>query len=64
MGPFYNVIAKRIFTEEESKELLEYLKEKVYVYHTPYKRYNKMVNVPRGQTSCTLNDNFITITDG
>jgi hypothetical protein len=38
-------IVKRIFAEEESKEILEFLKEKTYVYHTPYKRYNKMVKV-------------------
>ncbi len=41
-------IVKLIFTEEESKEILEFLKEKAYVYHRPYKRYNKMVKVPRG----------------
>ena len=52
------VIVKRIFTEEESKEILEFLKEKAYVYHTPYKRYNKMVKVPRGQASFTLNENI------
>ena len=46
------------FYEEESKEILEYLKEKAYVYHTPYKRYNKMVKVPRGQASFTLNENI------
>ncbi len=51
-------IVKRIFTEEESKELLEFLKEKAYVYHTPYKRYNKMVKVPRGQATFTLNENI------
>jgi hypothetical protein len=53
-----NAIVKRIFTEEESKEILEFLKEKAYVYHTPYKRYNKMVKVPRGQASFTLNENI------
>jgi hypothetical protein len=55
------VIVKRIFTEEESKEILEFLKEKAYVYHAPYKRYNKMVKVvkvPRGQASFTLNENI------
>ena len=52
------IIVKRIFTEEESKEILEFLKEKAYVYHTPYKRYNKMVKVPRGQASFTLNENI------
>ena len=58
MGLECDVIVKRIFTEEESKEILEYLKEKAYVYHTTYKRYNKMVKVPRGQASFTLNDNI------
>ena len=58
MEPLYNAIVKRILTEEESKEILEFLKEKAYVYHTPYKRYNKMVKVPRGQASFTLNDNI------
>ena len=53
-----NAIVKRIFTEEESKEILEFLKEKAYVYHSPYKRYNKMVKVPRGQASFTLNENI------
>ena len=58
MEPLYNPIVKRVFTEEESKEILEFLKEKAYVYHTPYKRYNKMVKVPRGQASFTLNENI------
>ena len=58
MEPLYNPIVKRIFTEEESKEILEFLKEKAYVYHSPYKRYNKMVKVPRGQASFTLNENI------
>ena len=53
-----NAIVKRIFTEEESKEILEFLKEKAYIYHAPYKRYNKMVKVPRGQASFTLNENI------
>jgi hypothetical protein len=58
MEPLYNPIVKRIFTEEASKEILEFLKEKAYVYHTPYKRYNKMVKVPWGQASFTLNENI------
>ena len=58
MEPLYNPIVKRIFTEEESKEILEFLKEKAYIYHAPYKRYNKMVKVPRGQASFTLNENI------
>ena len=30
MEPLYNPIVKRIFTEEDSKEILECLKEKAY----------------------------------
>ena len=58
MEPLYNPIVKRIFTEEESKEILEFLKTKKFEYHKPYKRYNKIVKVPRGQASFTLNENI------
>jgi hypothetical protein len=58
MEPLYNPIVKPIFTEEESKEILEFLKQKAYVYHAPYKRYNKMVKVPRGPASFTMNENI------
>jgi alkylated DNA repair dioxygenase AlkB len=51
-------IVKRLFTEEESRDKLEFLKEKTFVYHRPYKRYNKIVKVPRGQASFTLNENI------
>ena len=54
----YNDKVRKIFTEEESKEIFEFLKQKAYVYHAPYKRYNKMVKVPRGQASFTLNENI------
>jgi hypothetical protein len=33
-------------------------KGKAFVYHTPYKRYKKMVKVPRGQASFTMNENI------
>ena len=52
------IIVKRIFTEEESKGIFEFLKAKKFEYHKPYKRYNKIVKVPRGQASFTLNENI------
>jgi hypothetical protein len=57
-------IVKRIFAEEESRDILQFLKEKTIVYHRPYKRYNKIVKVPRGQASFTFNEKYITITAG
>ena len=51
-------IVKRIFTEEESRDILQFLKEKTIAYHRPYKRYNKIVKVPRGQASFTFNENI------
>ncbi len=47
-------IVKQIFTEEESRDILKFLKEKTIAYHRPYKRYNKIVKVPRGQASFTF----------
>ncbi len=47
-------IVKRIFTEEDSRDILEFLKEKTIAYHRPYKRYNKIVKVPRGQASLRI----------
>ena len=52
------VIVKRIFTEEECEDIFEFLKTKKFEYHKPYKRYNKIVKVPRGQASFTLNENI------
>ena len=51
-------IVKRLFTEEESEDIFDFLKSKTFVYHRPYKRYNKIVKVPRGQASFTLNENI------
>ncbi len=50
------IIVKRIFTEEESEDIFEFLKTKEFEYHKPYKRYNKIVKVPRGQASFTLHE--------
>ena len=48
----------RIFEEEETKDILEYLLNKDYEYHKPYMRFGKMAKVPRGQASYTLNENI------
>jgi alkylated DNA repair dioxygenase AlkB len=52
------IIVKRIFTEKECEDIFEFLKAKKFEYHKPYKRYNKIVKVPRGQASFTLNENI------
>ena len=49
-------ILTQIFTEEEAEEIFDYLLTKDIEYHKPYKRFNQMVKVPRGQASYTLNE--------
>ena len=51
-------ILTQIFTEEEAEEIFDYLLTKDIEYHKPYKRFNQMVKVPRGQASYTLNENI------
>ena len=43
---------------DERQELFNYLTELPIEYHKEYKRFNKMVKVPRGQASYTLNENI------
>lgn len=43
---------------DERQELFNYLSELPIEYHKEYKRFNKMVKVPRGQASYTLNENI------
>tara|TARA_R110000824_G_C14878182_1_gene643064 strand:+ start:164 stop:625 length:462 start_codon:yes stop_codon:yes gene_type:complete len=52
------IIHKTIFNNDESKEIFNYLKEKEIEYHKPYKRFNKIVKVPRGQASYTLTEDI------
>ncbi len=52
------IIHKTIYNDDESKEIFNYLKEKEIEYHKPYKRFNKIVKVPRGQASYTLNEDI------
>tara|TARA_R110000772_G_scaffold11841_3_gene36777 strand:+ start:1544 stop:2101 length:558 start_codon:yes stop_codon:yes gene_type:complete len=49
---------KTIFNEDESNEIFNYLKGKEIEYHKPYKRFNKIVKVPRGQASYTLTEDI------
>ena len=42
---------------EERQQLFEYLDNPVE-YHKPYKRFNQIVKVPRGQASYTLSDDI------
>jgi len=51
-------IHETIFNDHDSKEIFDYLKEKDIEYHKPYKRFNKIVKVPRGQASYTLNEDI------
>ena len=49
-------ILTQIFEEAEADEIYDYLLKKEIEYHKPYKRFNRMVKVPRGQASYTLNE--------
>ena len=49
---------KKIFETEESEEILKYLLNKNYEYHKPYMRFGKIVKVPRGQASYTIDDSI------
>jgi alkylated DNA repair dioxygenase AlkB len=49
-------IMTQIFTEDEADEIYDYLLTKEIEYHKPYKRFNRMVKVPRGQASYTLSE--------
>ena len=53
-----NPIVKQIFNDLESDEIYKYLETKEFQYHKPYKRYNKIVKVPRGQMSFTMDSSI------
>jgi alkylated DNA repair dioxygenase AlkB len=46
-------ILTQIFTEDEADDIFAYLLTKEIEYHKPYKRFNRIVKVPRGQASYT-----------
>ena len=45
-----------VFNEAECQEWFDFLSKKSIEYHKPYKRFGKMVKVPRGQASYTVDD--------
>ena len=56
--PIIDPVVKRVFTSEEAEDIFKFLETKNFEYHKQYKRYNKMVKVPRGQASYTLDENI------
>ena len=52
----YMMIDKQIYTPEECADLFPFLDTLEIEYHKPYKRFNQIVKVPRGQASYTLDD--------
>jgi alkylated DNA repair dioxygenase AlkB len=56
--PPIEAIVKQVYTPEEADEIYEFLKSKNFEYHKPYTRYNKIVKVPRGQASYTLDESI------
>ena len=50
------MINKQIYTLEECADLFPFLDTLEVEYHKPYKRFNQIVKVPRGQASYTLDD--------
>ena len=43
---------------DERRQVFEFLDELPVEYHKEYKRFNKIVKVPRGQASFTLNESI------
>ena len=52
------IVFKKILDQKESDAIFTYLLTKNFEYHKPYKRFNQMVKVPRGQASYTLNEDI------
>ena len=50
------MIDKQIYAPEECADLFPFLDTLEVEYHKPYKRFNQIVKVPRGQASYTLDD--------
>ena len=50
------LVDKHIYTKDECVSLFSFLDSLEVEYHKPYKRFNQMVKVPRGQASVTLDD--------
>ena len=50
------LVDKQIYTKDECMSLFSFLDSLEVEYHKPYKRFNQIVKVPRGQASFTLDD--------
>ena len=48
------MIDKQIYTPEQCSDIFNFLDTLEVEYHKPYKRFNQIVKVPRGQASYTL----------
>eukprot|EP01048_Picozoa_sp_COSAG05_P000194 COSAG05_NODE_5_length_47078_cov_547.868814_20_plen_159_part_00 len=50
------MIDKQIYTPEQCPDIFNFLDTLEVEYHKPYKRFNQIVKVPRGQASYTLDE--------
>tara|TARA_R110001606_G_C15097728_1_gene619341 strand:+ start:94 stop:669 length:576 start_codon:yes stop_codon:yes gene_type:complete len=56
---FEDLVVDKIYNKDESDEIFNFLNEKEIEYHKEYKgMYGRMMKVPRGQASFTLNENI------
>ena len=53
---YYYMIDKQIYTPEQCPDIFNFLDTLEVEYHKPYKRFNQIVKVPRGQASYTLDE--------
>ena len=51
-------IVSKVFDEQQCADIFAYLDTLEVEYHKPYKRFNQIVKVPRGQASYTLDDSI------
>ena len=52
------MIDKQIYTPEQCSDIFNFLDTLEVEYHKPYKRFNQIVKVPRGQASYTLDESI------
>ena len=52
------MIDKQIYTPEQCPDIFNFLDTLEVEYHKPYKRFNQIVKVPRGQASYTLDESI------
>lgn len=52
------LVRARVYGPEETADIFKFLDTLEVEYHKPYKRFNQIVKVPRGQASYTLDDDI------